>query len=93
VKEVAFQQTVLGAQLLQIQTAGHVPWVYCSPMSPQPSQAVRGGVSVLFPQFASHGPLPKHGFARNMLWQQQKACITTADYNAIYTLDVAADAV
>lgn len=30
--------------------------------------AIRGGVPVVFPQFASTGPLPKHGFARNMEW-------------------------
>ncbi len=87
-KEIAFQQTVLGAQLLQIHIAGHVSWLYCSPQSPQPSQAARGGVPVLFPQFANRGPLPKHGFARNMLWQQQKAWTTTVDCGAIFTLDV-----
>jgi glucose-6-phosphate 1-epimerase len=33
-----------------------------------PGAAIRGGVPVVFPQFASTGPLPKHGFARNMEW-------------------------
>lgn len=32
-------------------------------------QAIRGGVPVIFPQFAGEGPLPKHGFARGMPWQ------------------------
>jgi glucose-6-phosphate 1-epimerase len=31
--------------------------------------AIRGGIPVIFPQFASFGPLPKHGFARTMAWQ------------------------
>jgi len=30
--------------------------------------AIRGGVPVIFPQFAAEGPLPKHGFARSRAW-------------------------
>lgn len=35
----------------------------------QAGVAIRGGVPVIFPQFAETGPLPKHGFARTREWQ------------------------
>jgi len=34
----------------------------------RPGAAIRGGVPVIFPQFAAEGPLPKHGFARTSVW-------------------------
>jgi glucose-6-phosphate 1-epimerase len=34
--------------------------------------AIRGGIPVIFPQFASEGPLPKHGFARTSRWEQRE---------------------
>lgn len=34
----------------------------------QPGISIRGGVPVVFPQFADRGPLAKHGFARIQPW-------------------------
>jgi glucose-6-phosphate 1-epimerase len=54
-----------------------------------PGSAIRGGVPVIFPQFAGEGPLPKHGFARTARWtvqrhecigaQAQAECVLRAD--------------
>ena len=33
---------------------------------------IRGGVPVIFPQFGTEGPYPKHGFARHCLWRLER---------------------
>lgn len=62
-----------GAQLLSLnwfndstQKLGPNPF-YLSPVLNSDTPA-RGGVPVLFPQFADKGALQKHGYARNMPW-------------------------
>ncbi|MEO5580167.1 MAG: D-hexose-6-phosphate mutarotase [Gemmatimonadaceae bacterium] len=39
----------------------------------EPGQAIRGGVPVVFPQFADSGPLPRHGWLRTTEWQVREA--------------------
>lgn len=34
----------------------------------EPGSAMRGGIPVVFPQFADEGPLPKHGLVRTREW-------------------------
>lgn len=50
--------------------AGGTERLYLSPKAVLDGQgAIRGGVPVCFPQFNMRGPLPKHGFVRNLPWQ------------------------
>jgi glucose-6-phosphate 1-epimerase len=58
-----------GAQLLSWQPAGADEQLYHSPLSRSgPGLAQRGGVPLIFPQFAAQGPGPRHGLARTRPW-------------------------
>lgn len=41
--------------------------------------SIRGGIPVVFPQFADEGPLPKHGFARTREWSWLEADSSDGD--------------
>ncbi|PIM52197.1 D-hexose-6-phosphate mutarotase [Roseateles chitinivorans] len=59
-----------GAHLVSWVPAGADEQLYLSPRSAfATGQAIRGGVPVIFPQFATRGPLQRHGFARGKPWQ------------------------
>lgn len=65
-----------GAHLMSWTTHG-VQRLWMSPLSdPGQPDALRGGVPVLFPQFAAFGDLPKHGFARTSDWREVPAPTT-----------------
>ena len=58
-----------GAQLLSWQPASGHEWLYLSPRAEYANgKAIRGGVPICFPQFASLGALPKHGLVRAHAW-------------------------
>lgn len=53
--------------------AGGRERLYLSPTSAfDGHSAIRGGVPVCFPQFNLRGPLPKHGFVRNLTWELEQ---------------------
>jgi glucose-6-phosphate 1-epimerase len=59
-----------GGHLVSWTPAGGDEQLYLSPTSRYgEGQAVRGGVPVIFPQFATRGPLPRHGLLRTRGWQ------------------------
>lgn len=68
-----------GAQVLSWQALGRER-LYLSPRAVMDGQAaIRGGVPVVFPQFNQRGPLPKHGFARNLRWAEEAGAGADAD--------------
>jgi glucose-6-phosphate 1-epimerase len=68
-----------GAHVARWTDAGEGDVLYLSPRSRfEPGEAIRGGVPVIFPQFADLGPLPKHGFARTSVWTLAEAAADRA---------------
>jgi glucose-6-phosphate 1-epimerase len=58
----------LGAQVTSWIPAGGAEQFFLGQHARLGEHAVMGGVPVLFPQFADVGPLPHHGFARDLPW-------------------------
>lgn len=63
-----------GAHITSWKPAGGAEALFLSRAAQfQSDKSIRGGIPVVFPQFADLGPLPKHGFARlqNWAWIEQ----------------------
>ncbi len=61
-----------GAHVTSWCTADGVEQLYLSPCSEfRKGAAIRGGVPIIFPQFSTEGPLPRHGMARTAFWQPE----------------------
>lgn len=83
------QATVLlqGGQLVSWRPTRSEEQLYLSPTTQYgEGTAVRGGVPVIFPQFNTQGPLPKHGFARNRLWKLEEATVRGEHAFAVLSL-------
>jgi glucose-6-phosphate 1-epimerase len=78
-----------GAHVTSWIPAGGEEQLYLSAASEfRDGAAIRGGVPVIFPQFSNLGPLPKHGFARNLAWElisaeNGTACFQLRDSEAV----------
>lgn len=57
-----------GGQLRHWRPAGGEEQCFCA-SSHRPGTALRGGVPIIFPQFAAQGSGPRHGLARTRTWQ------------------------
>lgn len=58
-----------GGQVISWRTPDDRERLFLSELaSSRAGAAIRGGIPVIFPQFAALGPLPKHGFARTQAW-------------------------
>lgn len=76
-----------GAQVVSWIPAGGEERLYLSPTSRYGAGAsVRGGVPVIFPQFAERGPGPRHGFARSRAWTLEEAVVRGQHAQAVLQL-------
>jgi len=65
-----------GGQLVSWIPGGGEEQLYLSETSRYgDGQSVRGGVPVIFPQFAARGPLPRHGLLRTRAWTLDEALV------------------
>jgi glucose-6-phosphate 1-epimerase len=80
----------LGGQVLSWKTAEGRERLFLSDLAVfDGSVPIRGGIPVCFPQFASQGDLPKHGFLRTRQWSVETE--RTGDDFALVTLAVSDD--
>ena len=78
--------TEQGAQVVSWMSQGREQ-LFLSPLNVWDGvRAIRGGIPVCFPQFNQRGTLPKHGFARNMVWQFGQARVTERGISLDFTL-------
>jgi glucose-6-phosphate 1-epimerase len=83
--------TLYGAHLVSWKTAGGHERLFCSARSAlDGSRAIRGGVPVIFPQFAARGDGMRHGFARVSTWSFAGSGVEAGESFACFDLTEAA---
>lgn len=84
-------QATLGAQVLSasVPSIGELFFKSCVVKSPE--NLPRGGVPVLFPQFADRGALSKHGFARHSHWSSGVQTEASTHWYSLKSLEIQAD--
>ncbi len=76
-----------GAHVVSWIPAGGTEQLYLSPTTRHGAgTAVRGGVPVIFPQFAARGSGPRHGIARTRAWTLDGAVVRGAHAQAVLQL-------
>lgn len=76
-----------GGHVVSWRPAGGVEQLYLSPDSRYGAGAsVRGGVPVIFPQFAEQGSGPRHGLARTRAWELVQHDVSPDDALAVLRL-------
>lgn len=86
--QLKLTQATFGAQVLSACVPCIGELFYRSCVASSLGQATRGGVPVLFPQFADRGALPKHGFARNCYWSADSEIETSIGVNSVKSLTI-----
>ncbi|ATB26931.1 D-hexose-6-phosphate mutarotase [Melittangium boletus] len=73
-----------GGQICSWVTPDGIERLYSSPLADlRATSAIRGGIPVIFPQFAHEGPLPKHGFARSSPWRVSSSAILSCGSGSV----------
>jgi glucose-6-phosphate 1-epimerase len=80
--------TLYGAHLVSWKDAGGRERIFCSAKSAlDGSKAIRGGVPVIFPQFAARGTGMRHGFARVSQWRLTGSGVEDGATYAVFSLE------
>lgn len=79
--------TLYGAHLVSWKTAdGHERMFLSAKSALDGSKAIRGGVPVIFPQFAARGTGMRHGFARVLPWRVSETGVDAGASFAVFQL-------